>query len=193
MRSVSMVMFLWLNALKYCDQVRWENWTRPNGTKTTWEHLSGDSNIDSSFWDSHREEELNSIALADLEMTFQGSTDFHNTATYERNQALTQKLARVSKLLRNQVEEADVLMEHHARLDRLEAGNNRHAVAETFPSPARSSKRLSSRQLSVTSSSSTRTLRSPSNKPTRISTHIARSPSPDSDEEDLDTGICQLR
>ncbi|KAF5321761.1 hypothetical protein D9619_000580 [Psilocybe cf. subviscida] len=191
---------------KLIYEVRWEKWERPDGTKTTW-HSRDDPDIDASSWEKHRKEELGRIASKSLEINIQGTTDFSNSATYERHQALNEKLAIARKNPPNQVEEMMLLMEYHERMDKLEAGELPAPSPEISAPSVRASKRLSSRHQSIVSSSVAGPSRSPS-APTTSSLreqitpkrkHIMRSESVVTDKtnrsssaSDTESDLCQL-
>lgn len=193
------------------QKLRWDNWSRPDGTKTTW-HSSDDSDIDVSSWDKLRKEELQQIASKSLAVVVQSTTDFHNAATYERHQAVSQKLAMSNKNPPNQVEEMMLLMEYHKRMDNMAAGDPLESSTGTTSIPSvRTSKRLNSQPRSVVQSLSAGSSRSPSvlstpslKKPvTPKRRRIMRSEEPvvtndpDTDSSgslpDVEPDLCQLR
>lgn len=81
-------------------QIRWKNWSRPDGTNTTWMRTIDDPALVDSWNDEmkyQRQQKANESQSVDL--TLLPSTPMHDRLTFERAQAVEEKMA--ERLRRN--------------------------------------------------------------------------------------------
>lgn len=81
-------------ALTEAHKVRWDDWSRADGTKTTWED---GSRISASSWNNIQRHIRQDKATESLEIDVLHTTDIHNTLTYLRNQAAQEKAKRLKR------------------------------------------------------------------------------------------------
>ncbi|KAF8811174.1 SET domain-containing protein [Phlegmacium glaucopus] len=75
----------------WCE-VRWDDWSRADGTKTTWED---GSTLSKASWNTTQRYLRQAKAAASLEIEILHTTDIHNTSTHLRNQADQEKAKRL--------------------------------------------------------------------------------------------------
>ncbi|KAF8204624.1 hypothetical protein BJ912DRAFT_938881 [Pholiota molesta] len=97
--------------------VRWDDWHRSDGTKTTWEGPEN-TGINSAQWTREQRKRRRSLAAETLSIEVPSTTDIHNDATYLRSQAYEEKLLRVEKEPQPNlvVEMGRLLAEHQAHI-----------------------------------------------------------------------------
>ena len=81
-------------ALTKSHKVRWDDWSRADGTKTTWED---GSKISAKSWNSAQRRIRQEKAAASPGIKVLHTTDIHNTLTYLRNQGGLQTSKRSKK------------------------------------------------------------------------------------------------
>jgi histone-lysine N-methyltransferase SUV39H len=137
-------------------QVRWDDWHRSDGTKTTWEGPEN-TGINSAQWTREQRKRRRSLAAETLSIEVPSTTDIHNDATYLRSQAYEEKLLRVEKEPQPNlvVEMGRLLAEHQAHIH--PPGMGMGQGASTSDSPLRSSQRTSARQHTLNSIASSST------------------------------------
>ncbi|KAF9480717.1 SET domain-containing protein [Pholiota conissans] len=147
----------WQGNIKH--EVRWDDWQRSDGTKTTWESPNH-SSIDSKPWTRQQLRRRRLLAAESLAIEIPSTVDIHNDATFLRSQAYDEKLERAQKEEQpNRIlEMARLMAKHQAHIHQPSQG------ASIPDSPLRSSQRQSVRQKTMNSvdSSSTPTARSSS-------------------------------
>ncbi|KAF8958465.1 hypothetical protein BDZ97DRAFT_1841573, partial [Flammula alnicola] len=74
--------------------VRWDDWHRADGTKTTWNTVNS---IESSYWHSTQQKARRQIANDSMEIDVITTSDIHNTATSLRSQAYEEKLEQLAR------------------------------------------------------------------------------------------------
>ena len=138
--------------LTKAHKVRWDDWNRADGTKTTWED---GSKISLHSWINVQRRIRQEKAATSLEIDVLHTTDIHNTLTYLRNQASPQMTKRLLKEPQpNFLEEMNRNIAYHQRIGNLPA---------SFTGYTSKTQRSSTRQktgISLPSSSSAALLRS---------------------------------
>ena len=141
-------------AFTQVHKVRWDDWSRADGTKTTWED---ESRISTTSWNSVQRYIRQEKAATSLEIDVLHTTDIHNTLTYLRNQAGQEK----AKLLKS-VPQSNFLEEMNRNIAyHQEIGN----LPGSYTGYTSKTRRTSTRQktgISLASSSSSALLRSQS-------------------------------
>jgi hypothetical protein len=87
------IIFLHI-ALTKAHKVRWDDWSRADGTKTTWED---GSRISAKLWNNVQRRIRQEKAATSLEIAVLHTTDMHNTLTYLRNQGGLEMAKRLKK------------------------------------------------------------------------------------------------
>lgn len=78
-------------------EVRWDDWARKNGTKTTW---STCGTINASHWRRQQQKIRRCAAQDSLEIEIDSTTGIHNMETYLTNQAYKEKLQKAQAMPR---------------------------------------------------------------------------------------------
>jgi hypothetical protein len=75
-------------------EIRWKNWSRPDGTNTTWmRDIEGDSTLVESWNDSLKDQRLRKAAASQsIDITRLASTPMHDRLTFERSEAVQEKM-----------------------------------------------------------------------------------------------------
>jgi histone-lysine N-methyltransferase SUV39H len=75
-------------------QIRWQDWSRPDGTNTTWmRDIEGDSILVKSWEDSLKEQHLRKAAESQsINLTLLASTPMHDRLTFEHSEAVDEKM-----------------------------------------------------------------------------------------------------
>jgi histone-lysine N-methyltransferase SUV39H len=138
------------SALIKAHKVRWDDWNRADGTKTTWDN---GNKVSTNPWDAVQRRIRQEKAATSLEIDVLHTTDIHNTLTYLRNQASSQMAKRLIKERQpNFLEEMNRNIAYHQQIGNLPA---------SFTGYTSKSQRSSTRQkISLPSSSSSALLRS---------------------------------
>jgi hypothetical protein len=78
----------------YSYEIRWKNWSRPDGTNTTWmRDIEGDSTLVESWNDSLKDQRLRKAAASQsIDITRLASTPMHDRLTFERSEAVQEKM-----------------------------------------------------------------------------------------------------
>jgi len=79
----------------YSYEIRWGNWSRPDGTNTTWmRDIEGDNTLVESWNDSLQNQRLRKAAESQsIDITQLASTPMHDRLTFERSEAVEEKMA----------------------------------------------------------------------------------------------------
>ena len=100
-------------------KVRWDDWSRADGTKTTWED---GSRISTNSWVNLQRRIRQEKAATSLEIDVLHTTDIHNTSTYLRNQGGMQMSKRLRKEPQpNFLEEMNLNIAYHQEIGNLPA------------------------------------------------------------------------
>lgn len=76
------------------QQVRWQDWSRPDGTNTTWMRaIEADSPLVESWESSMKAQRLRKAAESQsIDLTLLASTPMHDRLTFERSEAVDEKM-----------------------------------------------------------------------------------------------------
>lgn len=138
-------------SLPKANKVRWDDWSRVDGTKTTWED---GSTLSTTSWDKSQRRIRREKAAMSLEIDVLHTTDIHNTLTYFREQAGYEK----AKRLRAEPE-SNFLEEMNRNLIRHQVN-----LPATYTSRTQRSSTRQKTGISLANSSSSALLRSRSNQ-----------------------------
>ena len=169
-----------LIALTKSHKVRWDDWSRADGTKTTWDD---GSNISTNLWNSAqrriRQKKLENDASLDIKILH--TTDIHNTLTYLRNQGALQTSKRSKKEPQpNFLEEMNKNIVFHQEIGNLPASDTvttsktqRSSTRQKTATPlARSSSSAFLSSRSIQSSTATSSVASATLEPSPRSSEI---------------------
>ncbi|KAI9457763.1 hypothetical protein BJY52DRAFT_1271146 [Lactarius psammicola] len=75
-------------------EIRWQNWSRPDGTSTTWmRDVEGESTLVESWNDSLQTQRLQkAVESQSIDITLLASTPMHDRLTFERSEAVKEKM-----------------------------------------------------------------------------------------------------
>ena len=81
-----------LNSYSY--EIRWRNWSRPDGTNTTWmRDIEGEYSLVDSWNDALKNQRLRKAAQSQsIDITRLASTPMHDRLTFERSEAVQEKM-----------------------------------------------------------------------------------------------------
>ena len=137
--------------------MRWSDWTRADGTKTTWAHVD-DREIDSSAYRKSQTRRRRALAVESLAIDVPSTADVHNTETFLRSQAYNEKLIRAEREEQpNRITEMANLTAKHQADIRPGHGASSLSSQPAVANPVRS-RRESTRQLTETSLASSSTV-----------------------------------
>jgi histone-lysine N-methyltransferase SUV39H len=134
--------------------VRWDDWARPDGTKTTW---NTPDSINSYHWRKRQQNLRSGLAKKALDINIISTTDIHNTETYLRSQAYREKLRRSTAKQRNLMLELTQLQAKHQEYADGPAILSHSQGSSVSSYPLRDNQRASTRQkteISLANSSS---------------------------------------
>lgn len=107
-------------SLNQAHKVRWDDWSRADGTKTTWED---ESRISPKAWNIIQRRIRQEKAATSLEIEVLHTTDIHNTLTYLRNQGgLAKRLRKEPQP--NFLEEMHKNIAYHQEIGNIPASDN---------------------------------------------------------------------
>lgn len=139
-------------------KVRWDDWSRADGTKTTWED---GSRISTKPWNIVQRRIRQEKAATSLEIEVLHTTDIHNTLTYLRNQGGTQMAKRLRKESRpNFLEEMNKNITYHQEIGNLPASSYTGNTSKTQRSSIRQKTGISSASSSSSALLSSRSMQS---------------------------------
>ncbi|KAH9028096.1 hypothetical protein EDB85DRAFT_1626879 [Lactarius pseudohatsudake] len=74
--------------------IRWQDWSRPDGTNTTWmRDVDGESTLVESWNDSLQKQRLlKAVESQSIDITLLASTPMHDRLTFERSEAVKEKM-----------------------------------------------------------------------------------------------------
>ncbi|KAH9043005.1 hypothetical protein EDB84DRAFT_1472449 [Lactarius hengduanensis] len=75
-------------------EIRWQDWSRPDGTNTTWmRDVDGESTLVESWNDSLQKQRLlKAVESQSIDITLLASTPMHDRLTFERSEAVKEKM-----------------------------------------------------------------------------------------------------
>lgn len=136
--------------------MRWNDWNRADGTKTTWESVDS-PDIDSSAYRKKQSQRRRTLAKESFAVDVPSTADVHNTETFLRNQAYNEKLLLSEKEQQpDWIAEMAVLISKHQEDIRPGHGASSLSSQPSVANPVRS-RRESTRQLTETSLASSST------------------------------------
>jgi len=99
-------------------QVEWQDWSRPNGSKNTWEKSTADGGIISPQpgWTSEQRRRRHELAVESPAIAIDTGLAIHEHATFLRSQAYEEKLKRWSG--RDGLKKPDLYNDLHERIER---------------------------------------------------------------------------
>jgi histone-lysine N-methyltransferase SUV39H len=106
-------------------EIRWQNWTRPDGTNTTWmRDIEGDPAIIASWNEAMKNQRLEkAMETQSIDLMSLASTPMHDRLTFERAQAVEEKMGErlrkgvnaPDKVYHGWMAEIDRKVAHHER------------------------------------------------------------------------------
>jgi hypothetical protein len=106
-------------------KIRWQNWTRPDGTNTTWmRDIEGDPAIIASWNEAMKNQRLEkAMETQSIDLMSLASTPMHDRLTFERAQAVEEKMGErlrkgvnaPDKVYHGWMAEIDRKVAHHER------------------------------------------------------------------------------
>ena len=78
----------------FLHKIRWRDWSRPDGTNTTWmRDIDGESTLVESWEASMKAQRLRKAAASQsIDITLLASTPMHDRLTFERSEAVEEKM-----------------------------------------------------------------------------------------------------
>ncbi|KAH8983543.1 hypothetical protein EDB86DRAFT_2833858 [Lactarius hatsudake] len=106
---------------QFLYKIRWQDWSRPDGTNTTWMHdVEGESTLVESWNDSLQKQRLlKAMESQSIDITLLASTPMHDRLTFERSEAVKEKMdertrkAAPGTLYQNWMSEIDMQVARH--------------------------------------------------------------------------------
>jgi hypothetical protein len=135
-------------------KVRWKDWKRLDGTNTTWmREIDGDPALVDSWNDAMKHQRLKKAAESQsIDLTLLASTPMHDRLTFERAQAVEEKMAESvrrgggspGKAYQGWMAEIDRQVAHHERGRAGASGGERQSSSSSSVVPRKRSRRPSS-------------------------------------------------
>ena len=146
-------LYIYLLACSPSSQVRWDDWSRADGTKTTWEN---GSTLSTTPWNKLQRHLRQEKADMSLEIDVLHTTDIHNTLTHLRNQAEPEKAKRLKaepqpnfleemnrNLVKHQIDLGNMPASYNLRTQRQSTRQKKSLASSSSSALLRSRSRLS--------------------------------------------------